>query len=72
MKHNEEFVADLMKFSPYGALQQAFIIEAIRYYAEKVAATPEPKDDATQFINPSIWHKIAIDIQERLKKQYEH
>jgi hypothetical protein len=67
---NEEFVSKLMSFSAYGALTQAFVIEAIRYYSEKVSSTPEPQDDKEAVINPVIWHKIAVDINKALEEQY--
>jgi hypothetical protein len=67
---NEAFVLDLMNQSPYGGLCQGFIIEAIRYYSEQVAKTPEPVDDGTSFINPVAWRLIAIDISKRMEDQY--
>jgi len=70
-KTNEEFVVELMNFSPYGVLCQAFIIEAIRYYADQVSSTPEPTDDTSQFISPKAWHGIAVDITKRMKDRYE-
>ena len=33
---NEEFVIYLMNYSSNGALVQSFVIEALRFYAEKV------------------------------------
>jgi hypothetical protein len=57
---NEEFVSDLMNYSPVGALCQAFIIEAIRNYSENVMKIP---DDSPQwensFISLSAWKKQA-------------
>jgi hypothetical protein len=68
---NAEFVENLMNFSPHGGLCQAFIIEAIRYYAEKVAATPEPTEHGNGLISAIAWHKIAKDILERMEQKYE-
>lgn len=68
--NNEEFLANLMLFSPYGALCQVFLIEAIRYYAERVAATdPTPNDKAA--IDPVVWQGIAKDVSEKIKLKYE-
>lgn len=69
---NKEFVNNLMDFSPAGGLCQVFIIEAIRHYAEQVAATnpPAPEND-TGFISARAWHTIAVDITNRMKEQYE-
>lgn len=66
---NEELMLDLMIHSPYGGLCQAFIIEAVRYYADAVAATPAPEDDPKKVINPVAWHGIAVDIKRRLEEQ---
>ncbi len=67
---NMALVEDLMNHSPMGGLCQGFIIEAIRYYAEQVAAQPEPVDNGSTFINPVAWHKIAVDISKRLEDQF--
>lgn len=66
---NEEFIVELLNFSPYGGLAQAFIVEAIRHYSQIVAETPIPTDNGG-FINPVAWHGIAVDIKERMEKQY--
>jgi hypothetical protein len=71
LKTNETFVGELMMFSPYGALCQVFIIEAIRHYSEQVASQPVPADDGTGFISEKAWHGIAVDIQQRMKENYE-
>lgn len=67
---NVEFVTELMELSSYGPLTQVFIIEAIRYYSEQVSNTPEPPDNITEFINPKLWHKIATDINSKMKARY--
>jgi hypothetical protein len=66
---NIEFVTNLMQFSEYGALAQSFIIEAIRYYSEAVSKST-PTDDGKSFISPVLWHKIAVDIKEKLEAKY--
>lgn len=69
--NNEEFVAELMKFSPKGALGQIFVIEAIRYYSERVVAQGMPDSDPSQFINPKDWYSVACDVKRRLEVNYE-
>lgn len=69
-KTNIEMVADLMAVSPYGALAEAFIVEAIRYYSEQVAKQT-PEENPSALISPVAWHGIAVDIQQRLKENYE-
>lgn len=61
--NNEEFLRFLMTSSPFGAMTQVFIIEAIRYYSEKVASQPAPSDE--------LWHDVATDIKARLDAKYD-
>jgi hypothetical protein len=68
--NNEEFIGHLMMFSPTGQMSQIFIIEAIRYYAERVASSEYPEDDPKQFINPQAWHNTATYIVEAFDKKY--
>ena len=70
-KSNVLFVRDLMEVSPYGALGEAFIIEAIRYYSGAIAATPPAPDDPEKFINPKTWQEVAIDVKRRMDERYE-
>jgi hypothetical protein len=68
---NEEFISELMTFSPYGGIQQAFVIEAIRNYSERVCSRPEPASDRSEFIDPQYWHKIATHVHTQFLKKYE-
>lgn len=68
-KSNEMMVRDLMEVSPYGALAQVFIIEAIRYYSERVAAQSAVSDPSA-IIDPAVWHAIAKDVLRRLEHNY--
>lgn len=70
LESNEDLVADLMTYSPYGALAQVFIMEAIQSKAEAVAKSVVDPDAADSFINPVVWRNIAIDIKERCDKFY--
>lgn len=69
-KTNEEFVVEIMNFSRHGAIVQAFVIESLRYYSELISKT-NPKEVDTAFISGSLWKDIAIEIQEKLKANYE-
>jgi hypothetical protein len=60
-----------MTQSAHGALVQSFVIEAIRYYAEQVAATPKPVDHGKEFISPVAWHNIAEEVLAKMKANYE-
>ena len=70
LESNEDLVADLMAYSPYGALAQVFIMEAIQSKAEAVAKSVVDPDAADSFINPVAWRNVAIDIKERCDAFY--
>ncbi|RMX08214.1 hypothetical protein D8I35_03630 [Corticibacter populi] len=66
---NVEFVTELMEFSPYGALAQMFIIDAIAKHAKAVAqATPEKFESA--MLSGEAWIGVAKDINAKLKAHY--
>lgn len=70
LKTNEDLVRDLMNYSPYGALNQAFIVQAIMTFAEQVARqTPESLD--TNMVSGKAWHGCAIDTLARCNEFYQ-
>ena len=71
IRTNEEFLGELMMFSPYGALCQVFIIEAIRNYAERVSNSPTPIEHGTGVFSEIAWHGVGVDILKKLKDNYE-
>ena len=61
---------DIMRYSPYGALSQAFIISAIVTACEEtIKAGPEAMN--TPFVSGAAWHGVAKDILARYKDEYE-
>ena len=68
---NTEFVADLMDRSESGGMSQLFIVEAIRYYAERVANQPMPDNKTEDFINPRDWWHCAREIMRKVRAKYE-
>lgn len=68
---NDEFVDDLMTFSPTGAMSQIFILEAIRKYAEQI----EQREDYVReemkdgFIHPDAWIKTAKHINTKFNER---
>jgi len=68
---NQEFLKWVMNFSAHGALAEVFIIEAVRFYSEKVANQPKPEDDGNSFISPVAWHELGCEINEKVKSKYE-
>lgn len=71
IKTNEDFLHYIMNFSDHGALSQVFVIEALRYYSERVTQNGEPKDDLSSMISPIAWYETGLEIQELLKAKYD-
>ena len=71
VKTNEDFLHYVMNFSKQGALAQVFVIEALRYYCERVTSNGEPKDNVVELISPVAWYKTAVEIQDLLKAKYD-
>ena len=79
MKTNEEFVNDLMNFSPYGALCQPFITQAIEYYCDEVIKDKEnllaqeetdELEGKIRLISTKAWVGIAEDIKSKMIKRH--
>lgn len=68
---NQEFLKWIMNFSAYGGLAEVFIIEAVRFYSEKVANQPKPEEDNKSFISPVAWHQLGEEINAKIKMKYE-
>ena len=66
-KTNTQFIHELMTQSGQGALIQAFVIEAIRNYAEKTqAAAPWEKE---AFISQDAWKACASECLEAINNR---
>lgn len=66
-KTNVQFLVDAMDFSRYGPLAQAFVLEAMRRYADQVAkADPAIFDNA--FIAGEAWVGVAKELQFKLNQ----
>ena len=68
---NEEFVIYLMNYSSNGALVQSFVIEALRFYAEKVTENGEPEDDGKSIVNPKAWYNTGKEVLEKVNLKYK-
>lgn len=66
---NVDLVKAVMDFSQYGALAQAFIIQAVRDYAEKVAA-PETVVPDNAFMTGATWKGVAVEVKEKFDNFY--
>lgn len=66
-KDNVQKINHLMVLNPGGPLVQAFIVEAVRQYADDVLAAGEPEDNARAWINPRAWYACADSIARELQ-----
>lgn len=64
-KSNTEFVTDLMEMARSGPLMQAFVIEALRHYAE-VTSNAGPWETIT-FIDQDAWKACATEVLAKLE-----
>jgi hypothetical protein len=58
-KTNVEKIQELMTRSPAGPLMQAFILEAVRRYAEDIINEGVPEDNPRALISPRAWYVCA-------------
>lgn len=66
---NVEFLTDLMEYSAYGPLVQAFVLQGLQQYAKQVAAsTPEALD--TPMVSGHAWHGIAVEVRDKLAARF--
>jgi len=66
---NEEFVVELMNYSPYGGLVQAFIICGIESYCNDVIKNAE-HIPISGLVSREVWIGIAKDIKAKLDMNY--
>ena len=64
---NVEFVTELMEFSAYGGLIQAFVLQALEQYCARVAAA-SPEEVDTPMVSGHAWHGCAVEIQQKLER----
>jgi hypothetical protein len=70
-KTNAQVVKQMMEFSPHGAMAQLVIIEAIRWYVDRVAVADPAKFD-NPMINGVAWVETAKDIQRQMIEFYDN
>jgi hypothetical protein len=66
-KTNVEVVTELMEFSKNGALQQAFILKAIEYYAAVCIEAGAQTFD-TPMLSGEGWIRCAVEARDTIKK----
>lgn len=69
-KTNVQVVKQMMEFSPYGAMAQVFIMQAIEKYADSCIAA-KPEEMTTGFMDGKTWQDIAIDIKRQIAEHYK-
>ncbi|KIP15532.1 MULTISPECIES: hypothetical protein [Burkholderia] len=71
---NLECLTDIMTFSRYGALAQAFVMDALSKHAERVANVPLEKLQEQFGVHPLIsaraWHGVAQEIHTKLEAHF--
>ena len=79
IKTNEDLVVNLLNYSPYGALCQSFIIQAIESFASEVINNKEfllkEEADAEEkgrylLVSHKAWVGIAEDVKKRMSEFY--
>jgi hypothetical protein len=54
-----------------GLMNQVFMIEAMRFYAELIIETEKPKEAGSEVISNIMWYETATLIHEELMKNFE-
>ena len=65
-KTNLSVVTDIMDFSKYGALSQAFVMAALEEYSLSVMATPE-ENLSNGLLPAGVWRGIADETLQKLR-----
>ncbi|KVH79418.1 hypothetical protein WJ42_06060 [Burkholderia cepacia] len=67
---NLECLTEIMTFSRYGALAQAFVMDALSQYAERVATTPPDQLQVNPMISARAWQGVALEIHTKLDAHF--
>lgn len=65
---NVEFVTELMEFANSGPIIQAFVLEALRLYAESVVQNQEQIPD-NGFISRRLWVGCAEEVLAKIEER---
>ena len=69
-KTNVQLVTQMMNYSAYGALAQAFIINAISAAADVTAQTDPAGYPPNDMFSPEAWIGVAREIQASFKEHH--
>lgn len=71
---NLECLTEIMTFSRYGALAQAFVMDALSKHAERVATVPletlQEQFGVHPLISVEAWQGVAQEIQTKLETHF--
>lgn len=67
---NLECITEIMTFSRYGALAQAFVMDALSQHAARVAATPLDQLQLNPMVSARAWHGVAQEIHTKLEAHF--
>ncbi|KVU26579.1 hypothetical protein WK66_11260 [Burkholderia ubonensis] len=69
-----ECLTDLMTFSRYGALAQAFVMDALSKHPARIARTPleelNEQFGDQPMVNATAWHGVAQEIHKKLEAHF--
>lgn len=65
-KTPEMFIKGAMQ-TPLG---QAMVIEALRYYTERITATPFPAEPGDGMINAQDWHRLGVELHTAIEQNF--
>lgn len=66
-KTNVDVVTELMEFSQFGALAQAFVMDALTKMSKRVADSKVEDYPENGFVHPEAWIGVAKEIHDKLK-----
>lgn len=69
---NVEAVTELMEFSRYGALAQAFVMDALAKHSQAVADADLAALASMEggLVSPAAWQGVAREIAEKLERHF--
>ncbi|MFG0678808.1 hypothetical protein [Delftia sp. WSY_7] len=67
---NVEFLTELMEYSRFGPMVQAFVIHCIETKAREIAEFPNPELFDSDFMSGQFWQDIAKDVVRQMDEKY--
>lgn len=69
-KTNAQVVSNIMNYSQYGAMSQAFVMNALLTSAEAVVAGGAEAMPKGSFISPEVWVGVATEIRDKIQAHF--